>query len=71
METVLKEKFFLQIDFAELREQKQYLLTLCEVLGDKRREQVEGVIGILDSIQDQAVDKFGLNSELVFGPGVE
>lgn len=63
-----------RIDFKELREQKQILIRMIQDWGEaddanqrKDSEKVEGLLSLLDKIQDEAVDK-GIATELeVFG----
>lgn len=52
----------LNIDFALLLEQKMILLDLCE-----RYPKLEGIVSLIDDIQDQAVDKNGMDEKVVFG----
>jgi len=66
-EVILKTNFLLNIDFPLLREQKLALLEACDLVPDNVRHAFEGILGILDDIQDQAVDKYCLSPEVVFG----
>ena len=52
------EDFINNIDFKLLKKQKDYLLD--------ENEKFEGLINLLDIIQDLAVDKFGFNENEVF-----
>jgi hypothetical protein len=55
------------IDFEMLRGQKLALLELCRTSeGRKRREHLEGLLGLVDNIQDIAVDIYGYDPEKVF-----
>jgi hypothetical protein len=54
----------LGIDWELLRTQKEYLLGL-------KNDQAEGICGLIDHIQDTAVDTKQATSEEVFGPAVE
>lgn len=47
-----------------LRQQKRQLLELCHL--SKRPEDLEGLLALLDHIQDYAVDKCRVPEELVF-----
>ena len=54
--------FIMNIDWKQLREQKLYLLqTGIET------EPIDGIIHLLDALQDYAADELGLGEELVFG----
>jgi hypothetical protein len=66
-EVILKTEFLLNIDFSLLREQKLALVDACDLVPDNVRHAFEGILGILDDIQDQAIDKYGLSSEVVLG----
>ena len=50
------------VDWALLRRQKEWLMT-------QDGEGAEGLLSLLDYVQDEAVDRAGLNVDLVFGPG--
>ncbi len=63
---ILKADFTLNVDFTELREQKKLLIDACDLVPDNVRQALEGILGILDSIQDQAVDVYKLNEQEVF-----
>ena len=55
----------LDIDFTELREQKGILIDALDL--NEVPEEIQGVISLMDSIQDQAVDNHGIPHEEVFG----
>jgi len=57
----------LNIDFALLREQKEELIKHAWALPETNF-LLEGIISLIDDIQDQAVDKNGLSLTEVFGP---
>jgi hypothetical protein len=63
---ILKADFTLNVDFTELREQKKLLIDACDLVPDNVRQALEGILGLLDSIQDQAVDIYGLDEDKVF-----
>jgi len=63
---ILKADFTLNIDFTELREQKKLLIDACDLVPDNVRQALEGILGLLDSIQDQAVDVYKLDEDKVF-----
>jgi hypothetical protein len=52
----------LDIDWNALRKQKSALLELVD-----KHPELEGLLGLIDAVQDQAVDDNGLNEKLVFG----
>ena len=52
----------LDIDWNALRKQKYALLELVD-----KHPELEGLLGLIDAVQDQAVDDNGLNEKLVFG----
>lgn len=52
------EEFFADIDWDLLRKQKKALLNAVEA--------IEGVINLIDSIQDHAVDVLGVPAQNVF-----
>jgi hypothetical protein len=56
----------LDIDWASLREQKAELIKYAWKDTDSNK-LLEGIISIIDAIQDQAVDENGLSEMLVFG----
>lgn len=62
----------LNLDFSLLRTQKQDILDLIEKLKKKKNNEctvksLDGIIHLIDFIQDQAVDKNGLPEEVIFG----
>ena len=59
------KNYKLNIDFTELREQKDILLNGLNN-GDLS-EEIQGTINLIDCIQDQAVDICGVGHEEVFG----
>jgi hypothetical protein len=63
---ILKADFTLNVDFTELREQKKLLIDACDLVPDNVRQALEGILGLLDSIQDQAVDVYNLDEDKVF-----
>lgn len=67
-------KVLSDIDFKLLKEQKLTLLEIIEerkdsqYLKDKKQvEHVEGVVNLIDEIQDFAVAELGVTEEEVFG----
>ena len=63
---ILKADFTLNVDFTELREQKKLLIDACDLVPDNVRQALEGILGLLDSLQDQAVDVYNLDEDKVF-----
>jgi len=59
----------LTLDFDQLRHQKAYLLSL--LLTTRKYDKLEGILNIIDEIQDQAVDANGVDDEVVFGKKVD
>jgi len=57
------------IDWKQLREQKQVLLGISTEVANA--EKILGVVNLLDSIQDFAVDVLGVNENVVFEPEEE
>ena len=58
----------LGIDWEELRKQKQYLVSRQGVESNPTiHGYYEGLVNLLDSIQDYAVDTLGVDEERVFG----
>jgi hypothetical protein len=53
-------EFINKIDWKLLQQQKAWLLY-------KDEEYADGIINIIDSIQDYAVDELGIDEDLVFG----
>lgn len=64
----LKE-FVAEIDWGRLRKQKQLLLGLVDSQNIimEQGEELDGVIHLLDDLQDVAVDELGLSKTAVFG----
>ena len=60
-----------KMDWDLLRQQKETLLELISSCPTRTQaEHVDGVIGLIDNIQDDAVDNHGYNEVDVFGKGV-
>lgn len=66
----MNQTFFSRIDFDLLREQKQDLLNILDNenngITPEQTISLEGVISLIDSIQDYAVDELGYDVEKVF-----
>lgn len=60
----------LNIDYILLRNQKQCLLDFLHAskLNSSHKAAMEGIIGLVDSIQDQAAEDIDIGSDHVFGP---
>lgn len=62
------------IDFNLLREQKKILIELqyrndskgLNIVQRKEFEALEGIINLIDNIQDEAIEQLGLSEEEVF-----
>jgi hypothetical protein len=60
---------FTRLDVTLLRQQKLELLTIPETaISKEQMDAINGVIGILDVIQDQMVEDGDATEEEVFGP---
>ena len=62
--------FLEKIDWKLLRDQKAILLAMVTELEEKepaRSQTLQGIIHLIDSIQDFAVDKAGTPERTVFG----
>jgi hypothetical protein len=63
-------EFINEIDMSELREQKKVLYELADHFESKREYNVfnalDGIIHLLDSLQDYAVDEMGMDEKNVF-----
>lgn len=63
----MKMRIDIDIDFPLLREQKSTLLEMQgELPSPKRFEVLEGILNLIDTIQDQAVDNYGVSEKEVF-----
>jgi len=64
--------FLKTLDFKLLKKQK---LSLLETIKDcdnvKRAIDLNGIVNVIDKIQDKAVDEFGYSEEEVFNLGKE
>lgn len=61
------ETLFDNIDYTALRTQKNLLLSLSETLPDRYdRETIDGLIHLIDGLQDYAVDVLGIPEIHVF-----
>jgi len=57
-----------KIDWIELRAHKAELLNIRgRIRGHETREALDGVIHLIDALQDHAVDHLGVAEEEVFG----
>lgn len=56
----MRDYFLQTIDWALLREQKQWLMS-------QENDYAEGLLAFIDSIQDYAVDNYLVQEETVFG----
>jgi len=70
----MKNFDFSKIDFTDLRTQKGVLLVIIDELEKKqdiRFEELNGILNLIDSIQDYAVDVLGVPEMMVFDLDVE
>jgi hypothetical protein len=56
------------IDWDLLKQQKKILLAVInkDEVNPEEKEGLEGILGLIDQIQDDAVDNFGMDENLVF-----
>ena len=60
-------ELYKDIDWALLKEQKKSLLKVIEDCDNVPvLEHLEGILVLIDEIQDDAVDNFGVDEDLVF-----
>lgn len=55
------QQFNLNIDIEQLKKQKQFILN-----SNINKSEIDGLLGIFDSIQDQLVDRYGHSEDEVF-----
>ena len=62
------ENLINEMDFDLLRQQKETLirLTNSNIITYAECEDIEGIISIIDKIQDFAVDEMGIDENIVF-----
>jgi hypothetical protein len=60
------ESFLSEFDFELLKAQKRILVEIGSKLMDEENTAIEGILNLIDKIQDTAVDEFGYNKEVVF-----
>lgn len=58
---------FHAIDWEELRDQKLSLQLIQNDVKGEKNESIEGILNLIDSIQDYACDVLGIEEEKVFG----
>lgn len=61
-----KVSITLDLDFALLRKQKKELLNFAFAEGGTNR-LLEGIVSVIDEIQDQSVEANGVSEMVVFG----
>jgi hypothetical protein len=54
-----------EINFKLLAKQKRTILGLIDKVGGKKSENIEGIVNLIDHIQDQAVSQ-GIEEKVVF-----
>jgi hypothetical protein len=65
----MKKNFFQYMDWALLREQKKdlFLLSITEhLLSPKQYEALDGILNVIDAVQDYAVNVEGISEQEVF-----
>ena len=61
------EAFLKKVNFSLLKKQKQSLLKVIEDTDNvKTLEHLEGIISLINSLQDEAVDNHGYKESTVF-----
>ena len=60
------QKFLKNINFTDLKQQKATLVEMAAKSEGKEREALDAIIGLVDSLQDTAVDRYGYEEEEVF-----
>ena len=64
------EKFLKNIDFKDLKKQKKTLLeAITKAETQKEQDNLNGILHLIDSIQDIAVDEYGYKENKVFMRG--
>lgn len=59
-------EFLKKIDFTSLRSQKEVFLKVLTRLADDEHDKLEGILNLVDALQDYAVDVLGVPEMLVF-----
>jgi len=61
-------KALLNMDWPKLAEQKKMLIQTInnDAVGPEHKESLEGILALIDSLQDYAVDEMGLSETTVF-----
>jgi len=61
------ENFLKKINFSLLKKQKQSLLKVIEKTDNvKQLTHLEGILTLINALQDEAVDKYGYSERKVF-----
>lgn len=61
-------KFIENIDWNLLREQKELLINVQDkIIIENEKNAIEGILFLIDAMQDYAVDEMGLTEVEVFG----
>ena len=61
-----QHQFLLNVDWGNLAAQKATLLAIAPVLTPEASMHLDGLVHMIDNIQDQAVDVLGLPESVVF-----
>jgi hypothetical protein len=61
-------KFITKIDWTDLRTQKAELLEVInnDHVDPQHKESLEGILGLIDALQDFVVDELGIDPMIVF-----
>lgn len=63
----MRPRFITRIDWILLRQQKAHINSIKRAnLTDLQVESLEGILNLIDAIQDYAIDAMGLSEEEVF-----
>lgn len=63
----MENTFINTIDFKKLRSQKLALLKAIDINCSSVGEDLQGIVCLIDNLQDFAVDSLGIPEEKVFG----
>ena len=64
-------EFFEKIDWSILRRQKQSLISAIGKFDGDIKDDLNGILHLIDGIQDYAVDKLKINARFIFGRGAD
>ncbi len=61
-----RPRFITRIDWVALKAQKQDLLAVITTAEGSKRDSLNGILHLIDSLQDYAVDVMGIDEREVF-----